>query len=230
MNNTDKESITMEKIIIVYLAIITIILLFIAIFFICYIEDRGTINSIQTTAITYPDNDIEQIDNGDEENNKNNYNNNNKRNIVEKDAIFKIFEGTKEWKEIKELDIFSGEHTHVAKDKIAPGVQDTYTYTVECQGNSNMMYNMQFSDVNPYNVNMIFKLKRNGQYVAGDEKTWVKVEQLSQTDMTIVPGTIDVFTLEWRWEHSENDTEVGKIQGSNYKILIDSYAEAIIDN
>ncbi|MBR2241014.1 MAG: hypothetical protein IJ890_06525 [Clostridia bacterium] len=255
----EEETTMPEKKIIVYLIILALILLFIALFFIYNIIDRGVINTKQTTSITYPDNNITEIDNGDNNNtnndNQNNNQNNNKDNnqdnnqnndennnqneggndndpvhIIEEDASLKIFEGTKQWSELKELNIFDRDHMHVAKGKIAPGVQDTYTYTVECYGDYKMLYNMVFSDDNPHKINMIYKLKRNGQYVAGDDNTWVKVDQLSQSGMTIAPGTIDVFTLEWRWEDAENDTEIGETDGAKYVINIKSDAEAITNN
>lgn len=226
MENTE-ENTMLERKSIVYLIILSIVLLFIALFFIYDIVDRGTINMKETAAITYPDNDILPVDGDNGEGNGNRTDNGQTTNIVEENASFKIFENTKEWKELKELDIFSRAHAHVVKDKIAPGVEDTYTYTVECQGDYRMSYNMKFSDQNPHKINMKYKLKRNGQYVAGDENTWVTVEELSQAGMTIEPGTIDVFSLDWRWEDADNDTEIGRTEGAKYNITIESDAEAI---
>ncbi len=207
-NEQEQESTMPERKCIVYLIILTVILLFIALFFIYDIIDRGTINASETASITFPDNQIE---------------------IVEGDASIKIFEGTKEWSELKELNIFDREHMHVVKGKIAPGVVDKYVYTVECYGDYNMLYNMQFSDENPHKINMKYKLRRNGEYVAGDENTWVTVEELSQSGMKIAPGTTDVFILDWKWEDADNDTEIGETEGAKYIINIKSDAEAIID-
>lgn len=207
-NEQEKENTMPERKCIVYLIILTVILLFIALFFIYDIIDRGTINASETASITFPDNEIE---------------------IVAGDASLKIFEGTKQWSELKELNIFDREHMHVVKGKIAPGVVDKYVYTVECYGDYSMLYNMQFSDENPHKINMKYKLRRNGEYVAGDENTWVTVEELSQVGMRIAPGTIDVFILDWKWEDADNDTEIGETEGAKYIINIKSDAEAIID-
>ena len=243
-NNQEQETTLFEKKILVYLISITIILMFIAIFFIHNIVDKATINSSQTAAITYPDNnpdDMDYTNDGNGNNNqgeKNNKNENKKKKkkknetnpaIVEGDARLKIFEGTKEWNELRELNIFHRTHGHVVDDKIAPGVQDTYTYTVECYGDYSMLYNLVFQEENPLKINMQYKMKYNGKYVAGDENTWVDYDALTQTGLTIKPGTVDVFTLDWRWEDADNDTEIGKTDAAKYVLNVQSSAEAIIN-
>lgn len=244
----DKPTILVEKKVIIYLVIISIVLLYMTIFFTHNIIDRGIVNTTQTSSITYPDNDIKDISDNDKKDNKNikdknsekdnsnvkdNNDNNDKKdnnnNIVEESTSFKIFEGTKEWSEVKELDIFNKNYTHIENGKIAPGVQDTYVYTVECHGKYSMQYEMKFLDENPYNINMKYKLKRNSEYVAGNENTWVNVDELTQSGMKIDPNTIDVFTLEWRWEDSDNDTEIGETEGASYRLNIKSNAKAIIN-
>ena len=233
-NDQEQETTLFEKKILVYLVIITIILIFIAIFFIHNIVDKATINSSQTAAITYPDTDPDDMDYTNDGNNNQNGNNNGNNNgngttpaIVEGDARLKIFEGTKEWSELRELNIFHRTHGHVVDDKIAPGVQDTYTYTVECYGDYSMLYNLVFQEENPLNINMKYKMKYNGRYVAGDENTWVDYDALTQTGLTIKPGTVDVFTLDWRWEDADNDTEIGQTEGAQYILNVLSSAEAI---
>lgn len=225
-NEQERENTMPERKGIVYLIILTIVLLFIALFFIYDIIDRGTINASETAPITYPERNTDERDDGYNGNN-NNGNGETPINIIDNDASLKIFEGTKEWSELKELNIFDREHMHVVSGKIAPGVVDKYVYTVECYGDYSMLYNMQFSDENPHKINMKYKLRRNGAYVAGDENTWVTVEELSQSGMTIAPGTIDVFILDWKWEDAENDTEIGETEGAKYIINIKSDAEAI---
>ena len=215
----EQENTMPERKGIVYLIILTVILIFIALFFIYDIIDRGTINTSETAPVTFPDNQIDVIDGTD---------GNNAVDVIDGDASIKIFEGTKEWSELKELNIFDREHMHVVNGKIAPGVVDKYVYTVECYGDYSMLYNMKFSDENPHKINMKYKLRRNGTYVAGDENTWVTVEQLSQEGMKIAPGTIDVFILDWKWEDADNDTEIGETEGAKYIINIKSDAEAIM--
>ena len=223
--NYNEQNNMFEKRIIVDLVIIAIVLIFISIFFIYDIVDRGTINSSQTSSITYPDgNDPDNID----------YTNENGEivnpNVVEAEARLRIFEGTKEWSELKELDIFKKSAIHVAENKIAPGVEGVYTYTVENSGKLAMLYNMEFTEDNPYNVNMLYKLRLNGKYVAGNENKWVNISELKQTGLQINANTIDVFVIDWKWEDTDHDTEIGKTEGANYKIHIKADAEAITIN
>ncbi len=213
-----QENTMPERKCIVYLVLLVLILIYGAQFYAFDIIDRGTINTAQTKTLTFPDNSTETKGTD-----------NNKAEIIEGDAIFKIFEGTKQWSELKELNIFNRDHMHVVSGKIAPGVQDTYTFTVECSGDYSMLYNMKFIDDNPHKINMKYKLKRNGNYVAGDENNWVTVEELSQKNMKIAPGTIDVFQLEWKWAEAENDTEIGETENAKYILNVESDAEAITE-
>ena len=230
-NTNEKDNNLFEKKIIIDFIIITIILIFISLFFVYDIVDRGTINSSQTAVIEYP-NDIVVEENTPDNNTSNNTENTTSNNskIVDSKARLRIFQGTKEWNELKELDIFKNDALHVTDNKIAPDVQGTYTYTVENERDENMKYNMEYTDVNPYNINMVYKLKVNGKYVAGNDETWVKVNDLNQNSIKIKAKTTDVYTLDWKWEGSENDTEIGKTDGANYKIRIKSYAEIDTDD
>ena len=245
-NNNEKSnsnSNSFEKKIIVYLIITSIILIFISQYYIHDIIDKGLINTSQSATIIYPEkndnnnnqNNDNNKNNGDNENKNNdddNQNNNNDNqntddkkeddaNIVDGQARIRILQGKTEWNELKELDIFNQKrYSHVAEEKIAPGVEGVYAYTVENYGDYKMSYNMIFSDENPYNINMLFKLKINGTYVAGNENTWEKLNELSRTNLTIKPNTTDLFVLEWRWEDAENDTDVGLTDEANYKLSI----------
>ena len=180
------------------------------------------------------DNNNDNNDNDDDNKNDNNNNQNtdDKKdddvNIIDGQARIRILQGETEWSELKELDIFNQKrYSHVVEEKIAPGVQDVYAYTVENNGDYKMSYNMVFSDENPYNINMIYKLKINGEYVAGNENTWVKINELNRTNLIINPNTTDLFVLEWRWEDAENDTEIGITDGANYKLSINVTATQV---
>ena len=222
--NCNKPNNMLEKKIIVDLIILTIILIFISLFFVYDIVDRGTINKSQTTTVVYPEKD-NNPDNNPDDDNTYTYSNGTTTNIVE--TRLQIFQGTKQWSELKELDIFNKSAIHVVENKIAPGVDGTYTYTVENNGDVSMLYNMDYIEENPYNIDMVYKLKINGSYVAGNDETWVDIDQLKQTGLKIRKNTTDVFVVYWKWQDAENDTEIGKTEGANYKLNIKADAEAI---
>ena len=223
------ENTMLEKKIIVYLLIFTILLMYFALYAIHNIIDVQVIKDIKTADIVYPGNTVDNPDNqGNTGNtdNKNQNDNNSTVPVVDNNDRFRILEGSKDWNELKELSIFSElQNGHVAKGKIAPGVSGTYNFTVENYGTYNMKYDITFSDYNPYNINMKFKLKLNGKYVVGDESTWKNAGDLTQMDRLIDAHSNDIYTIEWKWVDAPNDTEIGETDGSFYTLKAKGYAE-----
>lgn len=197
-----------EKNIIIFLLVNSLILIYFSLFFIHNITDRRAIKNTQSVAITYPSNNISnEIDNGygnvtsiegntiDTEGNTTNIGGNIvnsagdvtnignitgiEDNIVNNSDRFKVLQGTKEWSELKSLDIFKNSYFH-DKSIIAPGVHGNYSFTVENYTEMAMEYNVDFYEENIYNVNMVYKLKLNGSYIAGNEENWVKYEHLTR--------------------------------------------------
>ena len=81
-------------------------------------------------------------------------------------------------------------------------------------------YNINFEEVNQYGVNMVFKIKRNGEYIAGNEDTWLDKGTIDFLNYKLNAKTEDLYTVEWKWEDAENDTDVGEIEGANYKLNV----------
>ena len=220
--NNNAQQNMLEKKIIVDLIILTITLFYVSLFFIYDIVDIGAINTSQTTVIDKPDDIPPVIDDGIATANKNIG-----QSVVENKARLRILEGTTEWNELLKLDVFNSENIHVTKGKIAPGVHGIYSFTVENYGEIAVRYALDFTEENPYNINMVYKLKYNGNYVAGNESTWVKFADLTQSNLTINTNKIDLFELEWAWQDAENDTEIGRTEGANYQVNILATGEAI---
>lgn len=146
--------------------------------------------------------------------------------IVNNKDRFKITQGSKEWKDLKSLNIFNNAYFN-GNSIIAPNVYGKYNFTVENYKDAKILYNLKFMENNEYNINMVYKLKLNGVYIAGNEKTFVKYTDLNTNDIVINEHTKDVFTLEWKWQDSDNDTQIGKAQGANYKINIEVNASEL---
>lgn len=177
-----------EKIIIIYLLVISLMLIFLAQLFIHDIidtEENIILDNIDTIKVTE--------DTADE---------------------------STEWRKLKELAIFQNSYFD-GQSKIAPGLQATYNFSVENESNSNFEYLMNFQEENPYNINMVYRLKKNGNYIVGSEDEWVKPEILSQTGMKLKSLQKDRYTLEWKWEDTEYDTSIGIIQEAYYRIFIE---------
>ena len=226
--NHNNTSNIREKKIILYLITLTIVLIYISIFFIYDIVDRGTINASQTITIPYYENEVDPNNNKINDDGAILNNEINSNHIVE--TRLRILQGTKEWNELAELNIFKRSTSHITQNKIAPGAESSYTFTVENYADTDMLYNIEYLEENPYNINMKYKLKLNGNYVAGNDETWVQINQLNQSDLKIKSNTADVFELDWKWIDAENDTEIGKTEGANYKLNIKVEAEQVVTN
>lgn len=224
MENT-KDNLKLEKNLIIFLIILSLVLVFFSIFFIHDIIDLGTLNTSQTVPIPQPQNPDNNNQNNNQNGTNSNQNNNQQPIVIDENARIRLLENSTDWKDLIELDIFNTNYSCVKEGKIAPGVQGTYVYTVENYGEKRMVYDMKFTDENPYKINLIYKLKRNGQYVAGNEENWVRTTDMDLSDLKIDAKTSDIFTIEWRWEDAENDTEIGETEGAYYKLFISSYAE-----
>lgn len=174
--------------------------------------------------------------NSNEENNQNNGNNqgenqegnkdeNQEENenigeIVDNKDRIKIMEnGIAEWSELKELSIFNN-YYYEYKPIIAPGVSGTYNFTVENISNNSCIYNLQFEEDNYYNINMVYKLKLNGKYISEDENMWLKINDIKIQDELLNGNKKNIYTLEWKWQDSENDTQIGITEGANYKLKV----------
>lgn len=219
-----------ENKIIIYIIIISIILIYIALLFVHSIIDRGKLKNTVSADVNYPSGEIQ------EENNKNNNKGNNQTgsnvndknqngkteepsDIVDNRDRFRVLQGNKEWSELKELDIFNNSYFR-DESIIAPGVSGKYSFTIENIRDKACIYDMSFTEENKYNINMLYKLKLNGKYVNGDESNWVKYSELSKTNLTIESQKTDVYTIEWKWQDNDNDTEIGETDGAYYKMHI----------
>lgn len=227
-----------EKKIIIYLIIAALILIYISFFFIHDIVDRGRIQDTASGTITSPDNGV--LDENIDKDNKPGKDHGQKPDdsdkdedqddgyIVDNSDRFKVLQGQTEFKDLKELDIFKNSYF---KDEsiIAPGVQGSYNFTVENESDTNFIYNVTFTEENPYQINMVFKVKVNGEYVLGNEKNWVKHGDLSRSNLLLNAKSNDLYTIEWKWQDNYNDTQIGETDGAYYKMYINVDAEQIVE-
>lgn len=191
------------------------------------IEKNNTTNSITNNNITNGNLSNNTNNNIGNENSNNNVNNNTGNgetnnpggNIVDNKDRFKIMQGTESWKDLKSLDIFNNYYFN-DNSVIAPGVSGKYSFTVENYRETKMQYNLNFVEQNIYNINMVYKLKLNGSYIAGNEREYVKYKELNKEGLLINANTNDILTIEWKWLDNKNDTQIGKTEGANYRMQI----------
>ena len=82
----------------------------------------------------------------------------------------------------------------------------------------NIKYNLKAMQTNIYNINMKYRLKLNGDYVLGNDNEYVTADELKQYNIGLANNTYDVYTLDWKWFESSNDTEIGEDVNSFYRL------------
>lgn len=118
-----------------------------------------------------------------------------------------------------QLDIFKNDKYN-GTPKIAPGSYGEYKFCLSNETNSNIQYNLKFTDEMKNKVNMVYRLKVDNIYIKGNEKKYVRVEELNLEDIIILKGSKNIYTLEWYWEDSDYlDSIVGSQKETQYYIL-----------
>jgi len=144
--------------------------------------------------------------------------------VEDEDGKLTISDTVEVWSQQDELKIFD-------VDKIKPGDSGIYEFEIKNNTKKPAKYKLIFDEINIYHVNVMYKLKRNNTYIAGDDETWVKYDNLNFGEQILKKGKKDAYTLEWKWVDSENDTEVGITKGAKYtlKVSIQGYKTQDID-
>ena len=159
-------------------------------------------------------------ENNNSENQNNNGNNNSENQNNDGELIV-------DWQHTSSLDIFY--NTYFNDVKIAPGISGNYSFEITNGRGNKIGYNISFNDTNIYNINMKYRLKKDNTYVVGDDNTWVSINELFYNNQVLNINQSAYFILEWIWEDSDNDTEIGKTMGANYSLNITVYGEDIND-
>ena len=145
---------------------------------------------------------------------------------INRDGTYWVQDKEIVWENNSILGIFKNPKYNM-RNIIAPGSTSSYVFYVCNKMGFDLNYIINFSEENDMNVNMMYKLKREDEYIIGDENTWVYYDQL-HIDYNIANEGKDKYVLEWKWVDSDNDTEIGiKHAGELYKLKIDICATQI---
>jgi len=129
----------------------------------------------------------------------------------------------------KNKDIF--ENRYYDNKKIAPGVSGTYEFDIINNRKSKVKYKIDTSNTNSSNINLKYRLKRDNEYVIGNESTWVSISSLNLTNVLLNSKSTHSYILEWKWPYEDGidniDTQIGKDGNSKYELNISVYAEEV---
>ena len=119
-----------------------------------------------------------------------------------------------------ELNIFNNVQFNGEKI-IAPRSTGTYKFYIRNKSNSDMKYNIKFSDEMKKFVNMKYKLKIDNIYIRGSEENYISIDKLDVNNVTVPKDSVNIFTLEWYWEDDDElDTAIGTSNDRYYTIKL----------
>lgn len=139
---------------------------------------------------------------------------------------FKVYDKDKKpvnWNGSTNLKIFTKSIYNV-DGVIAPESENTYEFIVKNSTDYNIKYNVEFNETNDYNINMKYKLKKNGTYIIDH---YVDANELNITNQLLNTNNKDTYQLEWKWVSSTNDTSIGTNPEAVYGLQIEVKAESI---
>lgn len=112
------------------------------------------------------------------------------------------------WEDTEDLSVF---YNQTFGDRvIVPGMSGAYRFRMQNQSPDPLEYSLTFSETNEYGISILYRLKRDGVYIAGEDG-YVSVEELCRTDLTVEEESITLFELEWIWAHNDAvDTVAGE--------------------
>lgn len=119
----------------------------------------------------------------------------------------------------KRLRIFSNQ-AYEYFSKIAPGVSNSYDFVIKNNNDFPVLVDISMKEVNPYSINMEYKLRSENSFLAGSSFKYVSVKKLSQKNIYLKAHSSKLYSLDWKWIDSDNDTEIGEILDANYKLLV----------
>ena len=134
----------------------------------------------------------------------------------EEDNNLTVFDKEKVW-DNNFLRIFSNP-AYEYQSKIAPGSENSYAFVIRNNNDFDVIVDITGEEVNPYNINMKYKLKHQGNYILGNGNNYVNAKDLKVTSVHIKAHDQKSYILDWKWVDSINDTEIGFDVNSNYKL------------
>lgn len=238
-----------KKIIIVTICVI--ILVIILYFFISHfamIDVKIPTGNVDIFDINF----IEQNDNNDnnntsnlnDDNSKQNYDNNsstflgqtigennnagiqNENQINREENNLTVYDNKTVYTDSTLLNIFKNKSYYVKDDVIAPESENSYQFVIRNNNDFAIIYSLEFEQINPYNINMKYRLKKGGEYIVGNDKDWVTANELLQGEVILANDSYNVYTLDWKWFESDNDTDtkIGTSIEANYSLNINIFA------
>lgn len=138
--------------------------------------------------------------------------------------IINVTSEDKDWYKNENINLF--EYLNDRGEKIIwPGQSGKYTFIIQNSTSQPIYYKFNMQDKNEENINMKYILKMNNVYVIGSEKNWVSIDEMKLDNIYVLKDSAELYTLEWKWEETDNDTKIAKEGLATYTVYIDIYSK-----
>ncbi len=137
-------------------------------------------------------------------------------------VLFIADEDGTSWEDQHNLPVFFNKK--FGDNVIEPGSTGRYAFILENRNADEIIFDLTFSCENEYGIQLVYRLKRDGAYVAGYED-YVPAEQLNLKELTQQARSTSVFELEWTWQHNDSVDTIAGESGAIYKLHIHFLAE-----
>lgn len=135
-----------------------------------------------------------------------------------------VVDSNKVWESTNQLRIFENP-VYQMNNIIAPLSTNAYQFVIKNGTSIKVDYTLEFLEENIYRINMKYRLKKNGNYIAGNSEQWVSYQELNSFINSMEAKASDTYYLEWKWLESDNDTQIGATIGASYSLNIHIKAE-----
>lgn len=127
------------------------------------------------------------------------------------------------WEKETRLNIFDNGMLFHNKDKIIyPGASGTYKFYVKNKTKEDIKYYLTLYSISDMKINLKYRLRTEEEFENNKKTEWKTINELDSSNI-LNSKENELYYLEWKWEDSETDTEIG-LNGDFYKLyLIVSY-------
>ena len=91
-----------------------------------------------------------------------------------------VHDNENKWSDWTKLNIFKNPSYFIEENKIAPTSKNSYQFVIRNNSDVGIKYSLNLNEINDYKINMKYKLKQNGEYVAGNDNEYVTFDKLTK--------------------------------------------------